>query len=367
MSIKQINPGVWYLDVRIWKDGKVYREREKIQGGKKAAETRVFEIRKGLKAQANAEQRSLEVTDFSTFNEVLDFYSENKMSKNHKKICYIHRLKKIGNTPLPQLSKVFKEFIRLEKKSFGVHTGKLLKVGTINQLIALASASMGYALKEEKIKENTLLGIKKEKEPSRWIVLDNEHEKALLEAVKEVSPTILPFVQYSVDVPCRKGEMLRAGSKCYNVFSNVIEIPGSLTKNKQPCTKPVPPGMVQYFRSNPSPWLFYREEKGEYIPLGYIQKAWKRAVKRAGLDKLTDDEGNSLGALRIHDLRHHAVSKLIKAKNSRSSVIAVAGWKRDMLSIYWNFNDEEIAKGIVFEAKPSTSTVHLQEISSKTA
>ena len=366
MSMKQLKPDTWLLDVRVYKGALQYRKRETFIGGKKDAEGRYQELRKELKQRAKGE-RSLTVEDFRTFKEVLDFYLENKASPKSRADSYFKRLRTIDATPLDRLSKVFKEFVRLERKSCSSRTGEPLTDAAINKLKVFASAALNYAVEEEKIQENPLKGIKKDDEKLRWIILDRAQERALLDAVKEVSPAILPFVTYIVDVPCRKGEMLRAGNKCFDNFSNTIEIPGNLTKNGEPCAKPVPAGMVQYFRANPSPWLFYREERGEYKPLGFIQKAWGRAVKRACLDDLQDNDGNSIGALRIHDLRHHAISKLIAAGNSRSNVIAVSGWKHDMLSVYWNFKDTEIAKSIVFQEKPYTQTVHFPEIASKTA
>jgi integrase len=368
MSMKQINPGTWLLDIRVWRDGKEYRRREEFQGGKKAATARSTEIRKELQERAAKEEpRSLTVADFSTFNEVLDFYLQNNDLSKSRAESYFKRLRSIGATPLENLSKVFKEFIRIEREGHSLRTGEYLTVASVNKLKVFANAALNFAVKEERIKENPLRGVSKEKETPRWVTLTLENEKKLLEAVKAVSPAIVPFIDYAVDVPCRKGEMLRAGRECFDAFSNTITLPGSLTKNGRPCTKPVPASLVQYFRSNPSPWLFYREEKGEYKPLGFIQKAWERAVKVAGLNEMRDQEGKPIGALRLHDLRHHAVSKLIAAGNPRSYVIAVAGWSNDMLSIYWNTPEKEIAQSIVFQRKPDTSTGHFEQVLPKIA
>lgn len=367
MSIRQLKPDQWFLDVRAWKDGKEYRKREEVQGGKKAAAARAWEIRKELQGRAEKEPRSLTVSDFCTFREVIDFYLANNDLSKSRADSYFNRLKTIGATPLDILSKVFKEFIRLERMSNSSRTGEHLTVAAINKLKVFGNAALNYAVEEERIKENPLRGVSKEKEKARWVVLTVEQEKNLLNAVKEVSPAILPFVSYSLEVPCRKGEMLRAGRECFDSFSRTITLPGSLTKNGESCSKPVPESMIQYFSQNPSPWLFYREMEGERKPLGFIQKEWERVVKKAGLENLQDQEGKPIGALRIHDLRHHAVSKLIAAGNPRSYVIAVAGWKHDMLSIYWNTPQKEIAQSIVFQGKPDTSTGHVDAIPSKMA
>jgi hypothetical protein len=82
MGIKRISPGVFYLDIRVQKDGDIFRKRETFQGGKKSAENRVFEIQNELRAQANAEPSSLKSSSqIETFGDVLDWYYEAK--KDH--------------------------------------------------------------------------------------------------------------------------------------------------------------------------------------------------------------------------------------------------------------------------------------------
>jgi integrase len=367
MSMKQTGEDQFFLDVRVFKHGKQYRQRETFSGCRKNAERRYHALKEELQTAAEHGQRSLTVADFCTFNEVIDFYLANNDLSKSRADSYFDRLKTIGATPLDRLSKVFKEFIRLERKSNSSRTGKPFTVAAINKLKVFATAALNYAVKEERIGENPLKGISKEREKPRWVTLTMEQEDDLLKAVKDVSPSILPFVSYSLEVPCRKGEMLRAGGECFDTFSKIITLPGSLTKNEEPCSKPVPESMVQYFRSNPSPWLFFREKEGEYRPLGFIQKEWEAAVKKAGLENLQDQEGKPIGALRVHDLRHHAVSKLIAAGNPRSYVIAVAGWKHDMLSIYWNTPQKEIAQSIVFHPKLVHSLVHSEALQTKIA
>lgn len=367
MSIKQIGADRFYLDVRVFKDGRQYRQRETFNGCRKKADARYWTLKEELQSAAEHGQRSLTITDFCTFNEVIDFYLANKDLSKSRAGAYFSRLKTIGDTTLDRLSRVFKEFIRLERKSISSRTGEPFTVAAMNKLKVFGNAALNFAVREERIKENPLKGVSKERERPRWVTLTTEQEKKLLKAVKEVSAAILPFVSYSLEVPCRKGEMLRAGRECFDTFSKIITLPGSLTKNGEPCSKPVPESMVQYFSLNPSPWLFYRETEGEYKPLGFIQKEWERAIKKAGLENLQDQEGKPIGALRIHDLRHHAVSKLIAAGNPRSYVIAVAGWKHDMLAIYWNTPQKEIAQSIVFQPKLVHSLVHFEASPSKIA
>lgn len=344
MAIKQINPTLWLLDGRVWKDGKEYRRREEMHGGRKAAEARFAEILKELRAKA--ENRSLTITEFRTFGECLDFYLAEGASEKSRAGAYFERLRLLNNTPLSDLSRHFKEFLRLEKKSISRRTGQALSPAALNKLKVFAIAACNYALQEERITKNPLVGIKKDREKARWVVINDFEERALLDAVSSVSPDILPLITFMVDVPARRREMIEAKREYFDPFRNQINLPGDLTKNERPCTKPVPPHLISYFRSIPQdcPWLFYRKDaSGNYHSLGFIQKRWEKARDAAGLP-----------GLRLHDLRHRACSKLIAAGNPRTYVMAVAGWVTDMLSIYWNQPGEDIAGSIIFQGKPDT-------------
>jgi integrase len=346
MSMKLIKPNVWFLNVRVWKDGTEYRKREELHGGKKAADARYAELLKELRERADAKSGSLTVTDFTTFNEALDFYCQNNDLSKSRADCYFRKLREIGNTPIETLSKVFKEFIRIERTNHARNTGKVLSEGAINKLKVFAIAALNYAAREERIKENPLRNIRKEPEEPRRVIIAPSDEKRLLEAIQEVSPHIYYFVKYCLSVPCRKGELIRAPKDLYNRFRNTITIPAVNTKNGRECIKPIPPDMQEYFREGipeECPWLFYRFEAGRYKPIGYIQKAWMRAVKKAKLE-----------GLRIHDLRHYAVTKLIDAGNPRQWVMSVAGWSTDMLKVYYNQHGDSVADKIKFLEIPDT-------------
>ncbi len=344
--MKQIKPELWFLNVRVWLDGKEYRTREEFHGGKKAAEARFSEIKKTLQERAEVKSGSLTVTDFTTFNEALDFYCQNKDLSKSRADCYLNKLREIGNTPIETLSKVFKEFIRIERSNHARNTGKVLSEGAINKLKVFAIAALNYAAREERIKENPLKNIRKEPEQPRRVIISPSDERRLLEAINDVSPHIYSFVKYCLSVPCRKGELIRAPKAFYNRFRNTITIPAENTKNGRECIKPIPPEMTEYFRAGipeDCSWLFYRFEAGCYKPIGNIQKAWARAIKKAGLE-----------GLRIHDLRHYAVTKLIDAGNPRQWVMSVAGWSTDMLKVYYNQHGDAVAEKIKFLQIPDT-------------
>ena len=126
-----------------------------------------------------------------------------------------------------------------------------------------------------------------------------------------------------------------------DLFRNAIRVRNGTTKNDQGCWKPVPPDMVAYFRSIPTqcPFLFYRFEKGSYRPLGDFKKAWKRCLRLAGIQ-----------GFRFHDSRHISATNLLDNGTPEQVVIAVAGWKTNMLRTYYHRSGKKSLELVRFTA-----------------
>jgi integrase len=104
--------------------------------------------------------------------------------------------------------------------------------------------------------------------------------------------------------------------------------------------KPIPPNMVSYFRNLPpeTDYLFYRKLKGRLVSLeGSLQKAWDRCIVKA---KISD--------FRLHDCRHIAATNLINLGNPSHLVMQVAGWRSDMLKIYYHRDNLRAIKELRF-------------------
>ena len=348
-GIVQSSPGEWRLDVQVCVNHKSVRKRELFTGGKKEAAARFAALKQELlnRATAQACSLTLQVQDFSTFGECLDFYIKERASQKCNATSYFKRLQAMKEVRLSELSKTFKEFIRLESRSISKRTGETLTPAALNKLRGYASAALNFAVEEERIAKNPLAGLKKDRVQSRWVTLNEHEDKAILDAVQVHAPDLFPLISYMMEVPARRGEMVKARREFFDPFRNQINLPGDLTKNGRPNVKPVPPHMVQYFRSIPRdcPWLFYRKDGSGYKSLGFIQKRWEKVRSAAGLP-----------TLRIHDLRHHAVTKMIRAGNPREYVMAAAGWASDMLSLYWNQPQAEIAQSIIFIPKSDSKS-----------
>jgi len=143
--------------------------------------------------------------------------------------------------------------------------------------------------------------------------------------------------------PCRLRELTEARRDQYNPQTNTVYIPEYQSKAGIPIHKPVPPDMVGYFKNIPAdcPYLFYKEEDGQYKPLTYILRyTWKYCLEKAGIEDM-----------RIHDLRHMAVTDLCRAGNLPYDVASAAGWtSTDMLKNYYHLDGLFSAQNMVFKS-----------------
>jgi len=64
----------------------------------------------------------------------------------------------------------------------------------------------------------------------------------------------------------------------------------------------------------PSEWVFYKKEYGEYKNLGEFRRSFRTACKKAGVPWL-----------RVHDLRHQAVTAMSRRRVPQPVIMKVAG------------------------------------------
>ncbi|MGB7566481.1 MAG: tyrosine-type recombinase/integrase [Chitinivibrionales bacterium] len=358
MSMKEKEPGLWLLDVRVWKSGKEFRRREEVHGGQKAADARAAEIRKELQARSEKEPRSLKVTEASTFQEALDFYlNRNDVGSNRH---YFERLKcDMGAVPLCDLAEHFDKWVLLMRQSRSKQTGRALKPATINRFIAWSKAALNYCVAFGVIKSNPLSHFRKAKEIPRDIALNDINRKNLFNVLEREASFLVPLVKFALLVPCRTGELLQMRRDNLDLFNNAIRVGCGVMKNKEMAAwKPIPPSMREYFINLPpaSEFLFPRKigerfERIKVFPYGLF----RRCLKLAGL----------MG-WRLHDARHEAVSSMLNHNTPEAVVCMVAGWSSTaMLRTYYHRDGLQSLKMVRFgpeiSAKPDTVRSTLME------
>jgi len=351
MSIKQLKPDLWRLDVRVWKSGKQYRQRQTLQGGKKAAEALYAELLKELREQAKNGPRSLTVT---TFKDIIEYYLErNPVDKDSS--FYFDRLKNdLGGIRIDDIRERFDRYLLLLRRTKAKNTDHFLSNSTINRFIAWSKAAVNCAVRAGLIEKNPLQHFQKLPSRARDRMLSDDEKKKLLEAVQREAPQIYPIVLFSLLVPCRRGELTTLKRTDYNMVTNTIHIPAERTKMKRACIKPVPDCLVDYMRSVPveSEYLFYRRDwRGRYLPIGDFRGAWKKCLESAGILNY-----------RFHDQRRVAYTDLLLAGNAPHIVMQVSGHATDMSKVYFGRNELLAAKSLHFGSKPYTSTVHLEAV-----
>ncbi|MCL2220091.1 MAG: tyrosine-type recombinase/integrase [Chitinispirillia bacterium] len=340
MALTKIGPNKWHVKASVWDKNKGYpiSKQTTVTGTRAEAVVVEGDILKELKA------RTLTSKYASTFGEAVDLYTENlrlrgRLSRQHAlMIDFLNR--ELGHVRLEAFGDHF-EVYRRRLMATPTYHGKARGGASINRYTAIVRAVFGHLVAQMIIEKNPITPARfpKFEENRRDRYLEPEERLRLLGAIREYRPYILPIITYMLMVPCRVSELVTAKRDQYSPTAHIIKIPKS--KAGVPITKSVPESMREYFRSIPidCPWLFYQElAPGKYRPLTHLRYAWAFCLEKAGIDDM-----------RVHDLRHMAVTDLYDAGNSERAIAAQAGWKSPaMMSTYWHMDDKKIAREMRF-------------------
>lgn len=153
-------------------------------------------------------------------------------------------------------------------------------------------------------------------------------ETSLYAAISEHSPWYLrPFLVLLIETGMRRGELLSIRWRDIDFADSTVHI--LQTKNGHPRRIPLTPKALTALRS-----LTRRDDKVFPVTANAVRLAWERLRIRAGL-----------GDLRLHDLRHEAVSRFFEAGLSVPEVALISGHREPrMLSRYTHLQPELIAR-----------------------
>lgn len=336
MGIEHLFGGHAYkVRARLRINGKIVQKQITLTGGsREQAKAALEKLKAGLRA-ADGAGSSLK----TTLSEVLLFYrARHEIDPNSA--TYFNRLEsELGNTATSELRSRFDLWF-LELKTMPGARGKLLSGGTTNRFLAWTNAALNFAVRAGVIRENPIRHIEKSKEVPRDVSLSREQEIRFLNVIGRESPTLLPAVRYMLQVPCRAwSEVVTMRREDVDLFNSCIRVRNGTTKGGAGIDKPIPPDMVEYMRSIPpeSDFVFWRKVNGKYRSLGRFSKAWARCTRLAGL-----------AGLRVHDLRHVAASRMVDAGTPEQVVMQVAGWKTNMLRVYYCRNQKKALELVRF-------------------
>ena len=349
-GIRPIGENGWRVVARVRVNGKIVQLRQTITGTKERAR----EVLAEMKREIRGEGAGCSLTSPQTFDELLTIYREKRNKVLSRDVSQLDRLSgDLGKVPLCAFPDRFEAYVKLYRNTplarykNTPQKGRLPSNAAANRIIEYVRAAFNLALALGLLKENPITKARfpKAKETARDRYLNDEERGRLLNAIEANAPYLLPFVRYSLLVPCRKGELVNLPREAYNAFTNTVYVPKS--KAGIPIYKPVPEEMKDYFQSIPAgcPWLFYRQDKeGGFHSLGDFKNAWRTCLETAGVQNL-----------HVHDLRHVAASDLCAVGNSERVIMDIAGWKTPMLSTYWHKDSLRSAQTIQFSRKCEAS------------
>jgi integrase len=159
----------------------------------------------------------------------------------------------------------------------------------------------------------------------------------LLSALVQTGPWYLrPFLLLCVETGMRRGELLSVRWTDVDLRQHTMRV--LKTKNGHPRTIPLTPLAAETLR------LLQRTDEQVFpVSPGAVRLAWERLRRRAGLQDL-----------RLHDLRHEAVSRFFEYGLSVPEVALISG-HRDlrMLDRYTHLRPERIARRLAEAINPA--------------
>ncbi len=321
MGISKLAPNLFLIKVRYKTQGEDRRIQERFTGNRFQAEERYLELKREIRGERQ---------EAKTFGDVLRAYLEPRGALTGSQASVYKALDRdLGGVALPELEGALRRYYAILKASRSPRTGRPFSAASMNRPRTMVAAALNLAKASKVISENPLTKDvwPKAKEIPRDRFLEPIEMARLLNVVEQKAPHLLAVLRFALLVPCRKSELVNMTPADLDLFNNAIRVHNGTTKNDEGSWKPIPPVMVPYFRSIPpeSPFLFFRQVKGSFRPLGDFKKAWATAKRLAGIRDL-----------RFHDSRHVAATNMVAAGTPERAVMDVAGWKTNMLSTYWS-------------------------------
>jgi len=334
--VKNIAVGVWKVAVSVRVPNKLYPVKRKatLRGTKTEAKLREAELIQAIKASGQDGESSLKPakmasSTLNTLGDGISLYLEKLRASGEfstsTQVQYGWLGKELGHVPISGLGEAFGSWLKVYSSN--------KKPSTINRAVSMVKAVANHLVDLEILTKNPITPARfpTAKVQAREAFLSIEERDRLFGVIRNERPFLESIVRFMLQVPCRAFSEL-VGAKREQLRGNLIFIPKS--KNGDALHKPIPPDMVDYFNSIPKdcPYLFYRKVGDQYLPLSNLAKVWKTIREKAGLPNL-----------RIHDLRHVAVTALVKKGLPIPILKKIAGWRSDMTATYFNLDGAEVA------------------------
>jgi len=241
------------------------------------------------------------------------------------------RLKAILRKPIAKVNVLLLNSSRIAK----YRDARLQEVsaGTVIRELAYFSSIINHARREWDINiANPVMLVRKPPSPQgRNRILSHEEEVKLLQACEPKANRNIytrPFIILALETAMRRGELLSLRWDNIDCAKRTAFL--HLTKNGDSRTVPLSIRAIEALKALP------RSIDGRVLPINFaaLENTFKRARERAGLNDL-----------RIHELRHTAVTRLAEKLPNLIELSAVSGHRSlAMLKRYYHPKAEDIAR-----------------------
>lgn len=242
-----------------------------------------------------------------TFSDLFDEYID-RHSKLNKK-TWTEDVQKYNNHLKQSIGKV--KLSNIDRSTVANIHSKITKTGrkiSANRVLALISSVFSWGISVGLCENNTVLGIRRNKETSRERFMQGDELPRFFQSLAdEVNETIRDYILISLLTGARKANVCSMRWQDINLDRAEWRI--QETKNGTPQTVTLSPEAIEVLinrQSNESPFVFPGAGKSGY--LAQPKRGWARIIERAGINDL-----------KIHDLRRTLGSW--QAKTGASLVI----------------------------------------------
>lgn len=329
------------------KSGKIYwisvynvdgrKIRERIGPNREAAEQREREI---LKLRTEERYIDKDPAAKITLQEICNWYldlPEVKAKRSHRRdivsidnLCRLLGKQTKLNKITPGQCESYQK-LRLAEESC-IHPGDKIRPCTVNKEITCLKTMFNRAVRHGKLKENSIIGVRKLIENNvRMRILTKEEFDGLLTCCEA---HLYPVVQMAYHMGLRLAEILFLTWPEVDLKKGFVRLSRERTKTNAGRNIPIHPEVRAALEKIPRPLhterVFLRDGK----PFNSIKHSFRTACRNAGIENFT-----------FHDLRHCALNNLRLAGNDFFQIMAVSG-HRDM-GVFKRYNlvtEEELSK-----------------------
>lgn len=274
---------------------------------------------------------NLALAEHTTFKELIHRYIDEVLPTLRGGNADVIRLKALARKPIAQYN-----MVALTPQKIAQHRDqrlKEIKPSTVIRELAYFSSIINHARREWGININNPVAMVKKPQggQGRNRILSDTELNLILEELKPVdrrSIWMQPFVRLALETAMRRGELLSLQWGWINFEKRTVTLP--ITKNGERRVVPLSSVAIEILSALP------RSIDGRVFPVTHevVSQAFNRARKRAGV---TD--------IRIHDLRHMAITRMAEKLPNVIELSAVSGHKSlAMLKRYYHVSPEMLAE-----------------------